>query len=348
MTDKGHNQKEIFEKEVEVNANLTADSVTTENIISENNGNIVLAPDGTGELIIDAGGSHTTLNVRASNNNDAFVFIGEESIPTEKYGGVIYFDGSGNDFLVGTIVATTITPVARIDRGVDALRILTLLRADHILEHTTNHGVNIEDILLKDGALTLGGGGTSINEFSIDGTLAGNSDDASPTEKATKTYVDSHPAVDADAFSAYTTGNAQQDVTGDGGSAYTSIFNTELFEKGISYDNTTGIATIDTSGIYWINVVLGLGDLTSSHTKYTIQVYVTNSGGSPIQTPFIRESDAWADSDSGGALYYSGGILLGLDTTNTVRIRVIVSGGTKIVDIRDSSYFSMHYVGSAT
>lgn len=36
-------------------------------------------------------------------------------------------------------------------------------------------------------SLTLG---TSINEFSIDGTLAGNSDDAVPTEKAVKTYVD--------------------------------------------------------------------------------------------------------------------------------------------------------------
>jgi hypothetical protein len=32
--------------------------------------------------------------------------------------------------------------------------------------------------------------GTSINEISIDGTLAGNSDDAVPTEKAVKTYVD--------------------------------------------------------------------------------------------------------------------------------------------------------------
>jgi len=32
--------------------------------------------------------------------------------------------------------------------------------------------------------------GTGINEFSIDGTLAGDSDDAVPTEKAVKTYVD--------------------------------------------------------------------------------------------------------------------------------------------------------------
>lgn len=32
--------------------------------------------------------------------------------------------------------------------------------------------------------------GTGINEFSTDGTLSGNSDDAAPTEKAVKTYVD--------------------------------------------------------------------------------------------------------------------------------------------------------------
>jgi len=32
--------------------------------------------------------------------------------------------------------------------------------------------------------------GTTVNEFSIDGTLAGDSDDAVPTEKAVKTYVD--------------------------------------------------------------------------------------------------------------------------------------------------------------
>ena len=34
--------------------------------------------------------------------------------------------------------------------------------------------------------------GTSINEFSTDGTLAGNSDDALPTEKAVKTYIDNN------------------------------------------------------------------------------------------------------------------------------------------------------------
>jgi alpha-tubulin suppressor-like RCC1 family protein len=38
--------------------------------------------------------------------------------------------------------------------------------------------------------------GTSVNEISIDGTLAGNSDDAVPTEKAVKTYVDGKISID--------------------------------------------------------------------------------------------------------------------------------------------------------
>lgn len=50
-----------------------------------------------------------------------------------------------------------------------------------------------------DQALTVGAAGkvtltsgTDIDEFSIDGTLSGNSDDAVPTEKAVKTYVDAN------------------------------------------------------------------------------------------------------------------------------------------------------------
>lgn len=39
--------------------------------------------------------------------------------------------------------------------------------------------------------------GVSVNEFSIDGALAGNSDDAVPTEKAVKTYADALTAVGA-------------------------------------------------------------------------------------------------------------------------------------------------------
>ena len=43
----------------------------------------------------------------------------------------------------------------------------------------------------ENGKLTLDSG-TGVDEFSIDGTLTGNSDDAVPTEKAVKTYIDTN------------------------------------------------------------------------------------------------------------------------------------------------------------
>lgn len=47
--------------------------------------------------------------------------------------------------------------------------------------------------------------GTNVNEFSIDGTLAGNSDDAVPTEQAVKTYVDEKTAIYIGTFDSNTT-----------------------------------------------------------------------------------------------------------------------------------------------
>lgn len=61
---------------------------------------------------------------------------------------------------------------------------------------TTDPGATLDvegDLILQNG--------TSINEFSIDGTLAGNSDDAVPTEKSTKTYVDARTLEQARAVS---------------------------------------------------------------------------------------------------------------------------------------------------
>ena len=64
---------------------------------------------------------------------------------------------------------------------------------------TTAYGATVTGTINADSAtltnLTLSTG-TSVNEFSVDGTLAGNSDDAVPTEKAVKTYVDGQISAD--------------------------------------------------------------------------------------------------------------------------------------------------------
>jgi len=77
-----------------------------------------------------------------------------------------------------------------------------IVRGDVADKAVQTSGITIDDADNVSGMGTLGCGnitstgtleasaGTSINEFSTDGTLAGDSDDAAPTEKAVKLYGD--------------------------------------------------------------------------------------------------------------------------------------------------------------
>ena len=69
--------------------------------------------------------------------------------------------------------------------------------------------------------------GTAVNEFSTDGTLAGNSDDAVPTEKAVKTYVDNNAGGDFDSADV---------LTVEGTASFTAV----------SGDFTSGNTTVNT------------------------------------------------------------------------------------------------------
>jgi hypothetical protein len=68
----------------------------------------------------------------------------------------------------------------------------SIIRGDGGSRGVQDSGILIDDTdnITSAESLTFNKG-TDVNEFSIDGTLSGNSDDAVPTEKAVKTYVDS-------------------------------------------------------------------------------------------------------------------------------------------------------------
>ena len=75
------------------------------------------------------------------------------------------------------------------------------------IDQTTNIVVvsnnSVETMTLDENGLTLEIG-TTVKEFSIDGTLAGNSDTAAPTEKAVKTYIDSGDTATLNSATSYT------------------------------------------------------------------------------------------------------------------------------------------------
>jgi len=87
--------------------------------------------------------------------------------------------------LTSDISMTSALDVDLLDNNASALSFDTTGKAGILEIVTTNDAEGIK----MSGTLSMGLG-TSINEFSTDGTLAGDSDDAVPTEKAVKAYVD--------------------------------------------------------------------------------------------------------------------------------------------------------------
>ena len=77
--------------------------------------------------------------------------------------------------------------------------------------------------------------GSEVNEFTIDGTLTGDSDNAVPTEKAVKTYVDAKLGANVDSGSANSLAYYSDPTTIDAASL-------------LSVDTSTGFLLLDTDG----------------------------------------------------------------------------------------------------
>lgn len=102
-----------------------------------------------------------------------------------------------------------------------------------------NEGI-MSDLEITSGVLQLPNG-TSIDELSIDGTLAGDSDDAVPTEKAVKTYVDTEAAFPAGMVTAFAHATAPSGWLECDGSSVLRASYADLFTAiGVIYGNVDG------------------------------------------------------------------------------------------------------------
>ena len=110
-------------------------------------------------------------------------------------GGITAVEGTFTGLIDQTINTTSVyaTTIINSASGGGALKLKANDGAGTILQ-VENSAASSVLTALANGDVSLRNG-TGINEFSIDGTLAGNSDDAVPTEKAVKTYVDAQLGV---------------------------------------------------------------------------------------------------------------------------------------------------------
>ena len=153
--------------------------------------------------------------------------------------------------------------------------------------------------VILDGTISVAAGhtlalpnGTTVNEFSIDGTLGGNSDDAIPTEKAVKTYVDTQ-ILTKDTFLELT--DTPSSYTANGAIYVADNSNSEVDESAVilaegtnTFSLTKGTASLDIAGGAALNID---ANLTVSNA---VTLAATNAGaidfGAASKTLTISET----------------------------------------------------------
>lgn len=161
----------------------------------------------------------------------------------------------------------------------------------------TSGNIFVDGGVFADGILSIQNG-TSINEFSIDGSLAGNSNNAVPTEAAVKTYVDNNTeftTIDLDGeLNASNTGNANMIplaygtvdsngdiVTGTGNFVVLLVSNVFRIDfnnnESLSYSNTVCLITP-------ISTVARTSSTTISDSDLNVRFF--NADGAPVLTTF--------------------------------------------------------------
>lgn len=144
----------------------------------------------------------------------------------------------------------------------------------------------------------------------------------------------------ADAFSA-TVGSTINNQTGDG-TAYVVVFGTEAADNLSGYNNTTGVFTASTTGMYHFSSVVGLEGLLVGHTEANIELVTTNLTYTHRINPYALSA--------GGLASIQLSIDAFMNPGDTAKVRITIAGSTKVVDISGTSggkawaYFSGHKI----
>jgi len=198
--------------------------------------------------------------------------------------------------------AQTNTGEFRVTESDSGLRIMTIPASGLLV---LNNGAD-----LSGGVFNLANG-TTINEISIDGTLAGNSDDAVPTEKAVKTFVDAKIEEGTFTPTALNYSGVMTVVN----ASYQKIGNLVMIQASLAFDGTAdassvvidgfpfdcttvsgyvaiGRATRNVGGIYTFEMNQGNGDNTSTFSDEagTTLIYTTiSSNALKLNVAYLTE-----------------------------------------------------------
>lgn len=143
------------------------------------------------------------------------------------------------------------------------------------------------------------------------------------TEGSNSINIDTSAGSTTSGFSAYKSSQSSN-VTGDG-TQYFFVCDTELFDEGSDYDNTTGIYTAPSDGKYMFGAGVQLSGMASQ--KYTVLLALIDSNN--VDYRFARTEG----ENEAGETVYNGSIFIELSSGETVKPYVTVSGGSKIIEV---------------
>ncbi len=123
------------------------------------------------------------------------------------------------------------------------------------------------------------------------------------------------------------TGNA----TGDG-TVFSIIFETVVTNVGSHYDNTTGIFTAPVDGLYLFAASIILDAVAFAHVT---GVMTFDSSGGPSIQPFVWNPGVFRAQ--AGDLSINGSHLVPMDATDTMKVTIQISGGTKVITVGGAS-----------
>jgi len=136
------------------------------------------------------------------------------------------------------------------------------------------------------------------------------------------------------AFLAYNANN-QNDVTGDG-TAYTVVFDTEVFDQGSNFDGTSTF-TAPITARYDISTIIYFVGVGAGHTSGNITVVTSN------RSITFNELSPGSIRDNAGQVTEGNNILFDMDSADTAYVEFTVDNLTKTIDLLSGRcYFSVN------